>query len=307
MKQFHPRSKHNDNYDFDKLIESEPTLRQYVSRNKYNNLSIDFANPEAVLALNKSLLSYFYDIKDWKIPQGHLCPPIPGRVDYIHYIADLLSKTYNGKVPKGRYIKALDIGVGANCIYPLIGSSIYDWEFKGSDISELAIESIKNILLSNQNLKSNIEVILQTNKNDIFTNIISPTDKFTFSMCNPPFHKSKKDALAGSTRKVRNLTKNKNQKANLNFGGQSNELWCDGGEITFIQKMIKQSVVFKYNCFWFTTLVSKKENLENIYKSLKKVKPFEVETIEMIQGHKITRIVAWTFLNKKEQELWTQI
>jgi len=307
LKQFHPRSKHNDNYDFDKLIESEPTLRQYVSRNKYNNLSIDFANPEAVLALNKSLLSYFYDIKDWKIPQGHLCPPIPGRVDYIHYIADLLSKTYNGKVPKGRYIKALDIGVGANCIYPLIGSSIYDWEFKGSDISELAIESIKNILLSNQNLKSNIEVILQTNKNDIFTNIISPTDKFTFSMCNPPFHKSKKDALAGSTRKVRNLTKNKNQKANLNFGGQSNELWCDGGEITFIQKMIKQSVVFKYNCFWFTTLVSKKENLENIYKSLKKVKPFEVETIEMIQGHKITRIVAWTFLNKKEQELWTQI
>lgn len=307
MKQFHSRSKHNDNYDFDKLIQSEPSLKQYVSLNKYDNLSIDFANPKAVLSLNKALLSYFYDIQDWEIPQGHLCPPIPSRVDYIHYIADLLAKSYNGKVPKGKNIVVLDIGVGANCIYPLIGNSIYGWQFKGSDISEIAIESINNIISSNQNLNSDIEVVLQPNKNDIFNNIINSTDKFTFSMCNPPFHKSKKDALQSSSRKVKNLTKNKNQKTTLNFGGQSNELWCDGGELTFIQKMIKQSVSFKNNCFWFTTLVSKKENLENIYKSLKKVKPFEVETIEMIQGNKISRIVAWTFLNKKEQEIWTQI
>jgi 23S rRNA (adenine1618-N6)-methyltransferase len=45
--------------------------------------------------------------------------------------------------------------------------------------------------------------------------------------------------------------------------------------------MIQESVRFAENCFWFTTLVSKKENLQGIYKSLAKVQASEVRTIEM--------------------------
>jgi 23S rRNA (adenine1618-N6)-methyltransferase len=300
-KTLHPRNFHNDRYDFKPLIESENSLKEFVRPNKYDDLSIDFANPNAVIALNKALLSHFYGVKNWSIPEGYLCPPIPGRADYIHHIADLLASSNDGRIPKGNNIKGLDIGVGANCIYPIIGVSVYDWQFVGSEIDDTSIQSLENIINSNESLKNNIKVKVQENPKNIFKGIISSEDKYHFTLCNPPFHKSLNEALLGNKRKVQNLTKQTTAKSALNFGGKNNELWCEGGEITFIKNMIKESLEFSKNCLWFTTLVSKKENLPFIYKSLKDIKAVDVKTIEMAHGQKISRIVAWTFLSKDEQ------
>jgi 23S rRNA (adenine1618-N6)-methyltransferase len=300
-KTLHPRNFHNDRYDFKPLIESENSLKEFVRPNKYDDLSIDFANPNAVIALNKALLSHFYGVKNWSIPEGYLCPPIPGRADYIHHIADLLASSNGGKIPKGNSIKGLDIGVGANCIYPIIGVSVYAWQFVGSEIDDTSIQSLENIINSNESLKNNIKVKVQENPKNIFKGIISSEDKYHFTLCNPPFHKSLNEALLGNKRKVQNLTKQTTAKSALNFGGKNNELWCEGGEITFIKNMIKESLEFSKNCLWFTTLVSKKENLPFIYKSLKDIKAVDVKTIEMAHGQKISRIVAWTFLSKDEQ------
>jgi len=305
-KTLHPRNFHNERYNFKLLIKSFPKLEEFVSLNKYDDLSIDFANPEAVLSLNKALLAHFYGIKNWEIPKDYLCPPIPGRADYIHYLADLLSMANNNKVPKGKKIVGLDIGMGANCIYPIIGNSVYGWNFVGSDIDELSIKATHNLIEKNEILTDKVECRFQPNSNDIFTGIIKDSDKFDFVICNPPFHKSQKDAQVGQKRKVENLTKTVVSKPTLNFGGQSGELWCKGGEVSFIKTMIKQSVTYSNNCFWFTTLVSKKENLREIYKALKSVNPFVIKTIEMKQGQKISRFVAWTFLNKKSQKQWQQ-
>lgn len=305
-KTLHPRNFHNNRYDFTTLIKSQDSLKEFVKPNKYGDLSIDFANPDAVIALNKALLSHFYGIKNWEIPKGYLCPPIPGRADYIHHIADLLASSNNGNIPKGKAIKGLDVGVGANCIYPIIGVSVYGWQFLGSDIEKSSIESVLNIINSNEILKENIKVLQQENPSNIFVNIINKDEKYDFTLCNPPFHKSLDEALAGNKRKVQNLTKQKSTKSALNFGGKNNELWCEGGEIVFIKNMIKESLEFSKNCLWFTTLVSKKENLPFIYKALKDAKAVEVKTIEMAHGQKISRIVAWTFLSKDEQKTWAK-
>ncbi len=301
-KTLHQRNIHNSNYDFDKLIKSEPKLKEFVGLNKYGNISINFANPKAVLTLNKSLLSYFYGIKNWNLPANYLAPAIPGRADYIHHIADLLASSNGDNIPKGSEIKGLDIGVGANCIYPIIGTVSYGWKFLATDIDEVSIKSVENIINSNDILTNKIESKLQKNKNNIFVDIIKKDDKFDFTISNPPFHKSAKEASQGSIRKVQNLTKEKISSATLNFAGQANELWCDGGEVTFIKKMINQSVRFKNNCLWFTTLVSKKDNLDTIYKFLRDVNVLEYKTINMQQGQKISRIIAWTFLTKQEQK-----
>jgi 23S rRNA (adenine1618-N6)-methyltransferase len=295
-KTLHPRNLHNTRYDFEALCQTNQELKQYVTLNKYDDLSIDFANPKAVLCLNKTLLQHHYDIQNWEIPQDYLCPPIPGRADYIHYIADLLGKKDN--------IHGLDIGVGANCIYPIIGVSTYNWKFTVSDIDPVAIDNVKKIVSANKKLQDNITIKLQKNRNYIFDGIIEPSDKFDFTICNPPFHKSKEDAQKGSNRKVSNLTKQKTANATLNFAGQANELWCTGGELAFIKKMITQSAKYKNNCLWFTTLVSKKENLKDIYRALKKVNCVQMETIEMKQGQKITRFIAWSFLDKKSRDKW---
>ncbi|OUR99583.1 23S rRNA (adenine(1618)-N(6))-methyltransferase [Halobacteriovorax marinus] len=312
-KGLHPRNLHDDSYDFESLMQTEETLSPFVKENTFGNLSIDFGNPKAVLALNKALLKHFYKIENWSIPTGYLCPPIPGRVDYIHYIADLLAESNQEEIPTGKKVKGLDIGVGANCIYPLVGNSVYGWKFVGSDIDSNSINSAKSILKNNPSTKGNIKCRFQNDANKIFHDLIKPDEKFDFTICNPPFHSSLEEAQEGTARKISNLTesakkKGINKKAKhettLNFGGQSTELWCEGGEVKFITRMIIQSEHFKKNCLWFTTLVSKKESLEKLYKELKKVNVSELKTIEMIQGQKITRFIAWSFHSKAERETW---
>ncbi len=302
--ELHPRNRHRQRYDFQLLINSCPELKPFIFINKYNDESINFHDPAAVKILNKALLIHYYGIENWDIPDGYLCPPIPGRADYIHHIADLLGGHNKGIIPKGKNIKCLDIGVGANCVYPIIGIKEYAWSFIGSDIDSTAIDSAKKIINSNSSLQNNIELRFQGNSNDIFNGIIQANEFIDLTICNPPFHASKEEAEAGTMRKLKNLKKKKTDKSVLNFGGQHNELWCEGGEENFIHKMIHQSKEFANSCFWFSTLVSKKEHLKNIHSKLIKIKPSEIKTIPIGQGNKKSRILAWTFLNKSQQEKW---
>ncbi|MES2589902.1 MAG: 23S rRNA (adenine(1618)-N(6))-methyltransferase RlmF [Bacteroidota bacterium] len=300
---FHPKNKHRFSYNFKELCQSFPALIPFISINKFGNESIDFANPQAVKTLNKALLHYFYGIKNWDIPENQLCPPIPGRVDYLHYLADELSLLNNGKLPQGNKIKLLDIGTGANCIYPLLGNKEYDWNFVAADSDLKSLESAKKNSKEINKKEERIVLRLQKNTNHIFKDIIQQDEKFDFTLCNPPFHDSLEAARKGTERKWKNLGKTIET---LNFGGQNNELFCEGGEALFVKKMIDESVLFSKNCLWFSTLVSKKSNLPFIYKNLKKVNAFEVKTIEMLHGQKTTRIVLWTFLNCDEQKKWVK-
>ncbi len=294
----HQRNKHQGRYHFKELIISCPELAPFVRLNNYNDESIDFSDAEAVMMLNKALLMHFYEIDYWNIPQGYLCPPIPGRADYIHHIADLLGSSNNGIIPTDSQVKCLDIGVGANCIYPIIGNKEYGWSFVGSDIDPISIQSATEIIEKNTTLKGNVTLRLQLNPEDIFRGIINKDEYFDLTICNPPFHASAEEAQAGTLRKLSNLNRKKVTKATLNFGGKNKELWCEGGEEKFIQKMIFQSKEFASSCLWFTTLVAKQTHLKTIYKALKMVKTVEVKTIPMSQGNKTSRIVAWTFLNR---------
>ena len=296
-KELHFRNKHQNSYDFAQLTKSCPELAAHVFINPYNNTkTIDFANPIAVKMLNKALLMHFYGLSYWDIPPNYLCPPIPSRADYLHNMADLLAENRNSNIPTGLNIKVLDIGVGANCVYPIIGHKEYGWSFVGSDIDKNAIASANKIVVENQ-LEKAIECRLQTSPSAIFSGIIQPNETFDLVICNPPFHASMADFHAASNRKWQNLGK---QKANVakpvqNFGGIRSELCCEGGESAFVRKMIQQSADIPTKCKWFSSLVSKSSNLPDIYNTLKKVKVADARTIEMAQGQKTSRIVAWCF------------
>lgn len=303
----HPRNPHRFRYDFPTLIKSCPALAPFVVRNKYQDESVDFANPEAVKMLNKAILIHFYGIQYWDIPANYLRPPIPGRADYIHYLADLLGSVNDNVIPIGKKIMGLDVGIGANCVYPIIGHQSYGWRFVGSDIDPKAIQNAKRIVTANPVLTPFVECRLQTNPTAIFKGIMQANEKFDFTMCNPPFHASLAEATAGTQRKWQNLGRTSaSQKETLNFGGQNAELWCEGGEKAFVTKMIEQSAQIGNQCFWFTSLVSKKTTLPFLYKALKKAKAFEIQTIEMAQGQKVSRMVAWTFLGTHQQKMWRQ-
>lgn len=291
----HLRNKHRLPYDFGALIAAFAPLKSFVAVNKYGNESIDFANPDAVKALNKAILMKDYGLQNWDIPPHYLCPPIPSRAEYIHQIADILSNYKADSLPKGNKIHILDIGTGANAIYPIIGHQEYGWHFVGSDIDKKSIQSVEKIVAANPDLQGAVTCRLQTDASFIFKNIIQPDDYFDCTLCNPPFHASLETAMKGTQRKLTNLGKAQKSKSVLNFGGQNAELWCEGGELGFISKMIAESAVFKTQCRWFSTLVSKGDNLPKIYQLLTKNRVSDVKIITLTIGNKTSRLVFWTY------------
>ncbi|MCJ7935462.1 MAG: 23S rRNA (adenine(1618)-N(6))-methyltransferase RlmF [Chryseobacterium sp.] len=299
----HTRNLHRNPYDFDQLISCVPELKQYVFVNDYQSSTINFSIPQAVKLLNKALLLHFYNIKNWDIPAANLCPPIPGRADYVHYIADVLAEERN-EIPAGNCVRGLDIGVGANLVYPLIAHRSYGWTMLGTDINQDSLNNARVIVDQNPDLSPAIQLKHQENPDHLFKNIIDTGDRFTFSMCNPPFHDSRASAMKGNLRKTRNLNRSKNQKPLLNFGGQQTELWCEGGELAFISKMIHESRLYSSQVLWFTCLVSKKDNLHKLTTLLKKVKAVDIKIIDMAQGQKISRILAWTFVPQQDRNDW---
>jgi 23S rRNA (adenine1618-N6)-methyltransferase len=300
----HPRNKHQGRYNLQELINTCPDLAPFVKINEYENETINFADSDAVKALNKALLLHFYNVKDWDIPTGFLCPPIPGRADYIHNVADLLAKSNNGSIPTGKQIRCLDIGVGANCVYPLIGTHEYGWTFIGSDINEVALASAKAIVDANPDLETKIKFRLQPNQKHIFPGALEKTERIHVSICNPPFYATFGEAQAAALKKLNNLNEEKVTEARRNFEGKNQELWCQGGEGRFVKDMIYQSKEFSKSCLWFTTLISNQANLKNAYTYLNGVEAVEVKTIPMGQGNKISRILAWTFHSPEKQALW---
>ncbi|MCF6347597.1 MAG: 23S rRNA (adenine(1618)-N(6))-methyltransferase RlmF [Flavobacteriaceae bacterium] len=293
---FHLNNKHQKGYDFYKLYKVYPLLSEFVFENKYQTTTIDFSDPKAIKALNTALLFLHYKITYWNFPDDNLCPPIPGRVDYIHHLADLLKSS---SIDKNARI--LDIGTGASCIYPLLGNAEYNWQFVGTDIDKKTLDSAQHIIDEN-NLFKNISLRLQPDRSNILKGVLSATDRFDIAMCNPPFHDSDETATTATKRKLKGL--GKETIFIRNFGGKHNELWYKGGEKAFIHNYIYESSLFKKQCCWFSTLVSKKENIRPIKVLLKKLKATEVKMIPMHQGNKITRIIAWTFLTEAEQKKW---
>lgn len=302
----HPRNKNREPYDLNALVLIEPDLAKHIKPNKHGADSIDFSNPHAVKFLNKAILNQYYGVKNWEFPDENLCPPIPGRADYLHHMADLLTESNFGSRPNGEKITVLDVGVGASCIYPILGITEYGWSFIGADIDPKSVESSQNIIETNDQLRDKAEIRLQENSENIFEGIIQENEQIDFTMCNPPFHASAEDAEKGTQRKIRNLTGKKSVKTELNFSGVNNELIYPGGEIAFIRNMISESKDFGKNCFWFSTLISKESNLKKIYKLLDEAEIFQLKTIPMGTGNKSSRIIAWTYLDKNAQKSWRE-
>jgi 23S rRNA (adenine1618-N6)-methyltransferase len=292
----HPRNRHKEGYDFERLVADLPELEKFTILNPSGQTTINFQDADAVRTLNRALLKTYYNIDFWDIPENYLCPPIPGRVDYIHYLADLLADCNNKQIPRGRHIKALDIGTGASLVYPLLGQSEYNWHFTGVDIDPVAIRSAKQICKFN---KLKIKIKQQDNSQNILKGVIVRDDFYHITMCNPPFHSSIEQANKGTERKWRNLGKGKSKR--LNFGGQNAELWCPGGEIKFIANMIEESVEFADQCLWFSSLVSKKDNLQTLERILKEAKAADVKIINMAQGQKTSRFIAWTYVKENQR------
>ncbi|WKW45449.1 23S rRNA (adenine(1618)-N(6))-methyltransferase RlmF [Myroides sp. JBRI-B21084] len=282
----HSNNLHNKPYNFKELIIKVPELSPFIVKNKMGIDTVLFANQQAVYYLNKALLLCFYGLDYWDIPKENLVPPVPGRADYLHYLSEIIPNTSKTTI--------LDIGTGASLIYPLIGHALFNWNFVATDIDSKSIQNAQQIINNNKHLSLNIFLREQSKQNQILKGIINDTDFFDAVICNPPFFKSKKEADTQTLRKLKGLNNTRNVKLAHNFSGKNNELWCEGGELVFVKKLINESLLFTKNVGCFTVLISNENNLKPLQNMLQnKVKYLKI--MEMSQGNKKSRILAWRF------------
>ena len=299
IKKHHPRNIHINGYDLANLSKNSKQLATFILKKENGELSVDFSKHASVKALNQALLIQDYNLLFWDIPDANLCPAVPGRADLIHALADLLSNNDSSNIPSGKKVTLLDIGTGASIIYPILAHQIYGWKSVATDIDNNSLKQAKNLIQFN---KLPVKVRHQKNKENIFTGVINASDYFEITCCNPPFHDSMESAIKKNKRKWNNL--DKDQTAGFNFSGQKSELWCEGGEIKFLTNMLYDSVDFKSQVGWFTSLVSKKENLKPLEQLAKKLKVTDRKTIELAHGQKVMHLFCWRFtpLNDETSE-----
>lgn len=301
----HPRNRHQDRYDFTQLTRALPALKPFVQRTPAGEPSIDFADPAAVRMLNRALMQSLYGIRGWQFPAGYLCPPIPGRADYLHGLADLLAQENGGAIPRGSAIRALDVGTGASCIYPLLGHVDYGWSFVGTEIDGDALSSAASILAANPVQAAAVELRQQTDRRLILKGVVRPGERFDLTLCNPPFHASSSAAAQSSARKWEKLGRANRPRVQptRNFGGHGHELWCRGGELGFVRQMIEESVELGSSVLWFTSLIADGAHLAPLKQQIHKAGAHS-QSIAMTQGQKQSRFLAWTFLDAQQRQAW---
>jgi 23S rRNA (adenine1618-N6)-methyltransferase len=75
--------------DFAALAQQYSYLTPHVTFDQYTKPHIDFADASALSALTRATLQHYFHL-DVAPPEGFLVPAIPNRLNYLHWIEDLL-------------------------------------------------------------------------------------------------------------------------------------------------------------------------------------------------------------------------
>ena len=275
----HAKNRYRRKHDLRALCRLEPELTAYLRSTPDGHATLDFTASRAVYLLNRTLLKRDYGLQHWDLPTGYLTPAVPGRLDYIHLLADL--------VPQTR--RVLDIGTGASLIYPILGAREYGWKFVGTDVNPRSIKVARAIEQFNTVL-GGIEVRQQHRELQVFTDVLLPGEWFDVSMCNPPFYADRPTAVNAGRSKWTKLGK---RDRGLTFAGHDAELTTTGGEARFLRTMIAESSNYRGQVGWFTSLVSKRGYLGAAQQQLAALGVAEVQVVELAQGNKRMRVLAW--------------
>ncbi|CDH57335.1 duf890 domain-containing protein [Lichtheimia corymbifera JMRC:FSU:9682] len=260
---------------FEELAEEYPSFRQFVRYDRKGRPCIEFKDPAAVRMLNWCLLKHHFSL-DVTFPQDRLCPPVPGRLAYIRWIEDILKET---TPTSSEPVHGIDIGVGASCIYPLLGCARNPkWHFLGTEIDEASFNYAKENVEWNQ-LQDRISLRLNGNPSRIF--MLEDTRKYAFCMCNPPFYESKEEVDEG--------LENKELEPSSICTGSTNEMITPGGELQFIGQIIKESLE------WYTSLIGLKKTIKPITQQLKANNITNYVVTSFCQGKTTRWAIAWSF------------
>ncbi|KAM4099221.1 hypothetical protein ACJW30_07G140600 [Castanea mollissima] len=331
----HPRNKYSETRpDFALLASLYPSFEPFVFYSHDGGRPrIDWTDFNATRELTRVLLLHDHAL-NWWIPDGQLCPTVPNRSNYIHWIEDLLASDIIPKTnASGGNVRGFDIGTGANCIYPLLGASLLGWSFVGSDVTEVALEWAEKNVKNNPHISQLIEIRKVESCEDGPSmekshdgESVSCESKIELSACAvreevDPLPSASFDLHSDANKRyngppilldvVRDGERfdfcicnppffETMEEAGLNpktsCGGTPEEMICSGGEKAFITRIIEDSAVLKQSFRWYTSMVGRKSNLKSLTAKLWEVGVNIVKTTEFVQGQTCRWGLAWSFV-----------
>ncbi|XP_059435007.1 uncharacterized protein LOC132167968 isoform X2 [Corylus avellana] len=330
----HPRNKYSENPpDFALLASLYTSFQPFVFYGRDGRPRIDWTDFNATRELTRVLLLHDHGIH-WWIPDGQLCPTVPNRSNYIHWIEDLLASDIIGKTnTSGDNVRGFDIGTGANCIYPLLGASLLGWSFVGSDVTDVALEWAGKNVKNNPQISQLIEIrkveiheespsmeelhddklVFCESKTELSGSMVKEeVDPLPSTSFDPHADANKTyngpPVLIGAVRDSEKFDFcmcnppffESMDEAGLNpktsCGGTPEEMICHGGEKAFITRIIEDSAVLKHSFRWYTSMVGRKSNLKFLMSKLREVGVTIVKTTDFVQGQTCRWGLAWSFV-----------
>ncbi|MED6235267.1 Methyltransferase-like protein 16 [Ataeniobius toweri] len=177
----HPRNRYKDKPpDFAYLASKYPDFQQHVHTSLTGRPVVNFKEPEAVRALTCTLLKEDFGLTI-EIPLERLIPTVPLRLNYIHWVEDLID---GQKQPR----RGIDIGTGASCIYPLLGATMNGWYFLATEVDDICFDyAKKNVEQNNLSdlvkgecwLRHGVDGMMLLAPTQILWNCKSPAEDFT--------------------------------------------------------------------------------------------------------------------------------
>uniref|UniRef100_K3WZ68 AAA+ ATPase domain-containing protein n=1 Tax=Globisporangium ultimum (strain ATCC 200006 / CBS 805.95 / DAOM BR144) TaxID=431595 RepID=K3WZ68_GLOUD len=286
----HARNRYKDNApDFYQLAQLYAPFKQYVNDEK-QTASLAWDDPFAVRELTKTLLLHDFQLH-WSLPIDRLCPPLPNRLNYLHWIEDLLLEANIAALsPSETSIYGIDIGTGASCIYALLGAQMHpNWRFLATEINAESFTSAQENVRRNPALETRVNVLRVQTQRLLREPLEQLKPSFGgannggvvhFCMCNPPFFDDMSEADTNPSTCCM---------------GSSNEMVCSGGEVAFINNMIDDSLVLRHRIVWYTSMIGKKSTVRKILAVLREKQIPQTRTTEFLQGRTKRWGIAWTF------------
>ncbi|XP_071386471.1 RNA N(6)-adenosine-methyltransferase mettl16-like [Centroberyx affinis] len=281
-KSMHPRNRYKDKPpDFAYLASKYPDFQQHVHTSLTGRPVVNFKEPEAVRALTCTLLKEDFGLTI-EIPLERLIPTVPLRLNYIHWVEDLIDG-------QGQPRKGIDIGTGASCIYPLLGATMNGWYFLATEVDDICFDyATKNV--EQNNLSDLIKVVKVPQKTLLMDALKEETAiVYDFCMCNPPFFANQLEAKGVNSRNSR-----RPPPSSVNTGGVT-EIMAEGGELEFVKRIIHDSLQLKRRLRWYSCMLGKKCSLAPLKEELRKQGVPKVTHTEFYQGRTMRWALAWSF------------
>ncbi|MEE6468782.1 hypothetical protein FKM82_008379 [Ascaphus truei] len=285
-KSMHPRNRYKDKPpDFAYLASQYPDFKLHVNMNLAGRVSLNFKDPEAVRALTCTLLKEDFGLSI-DIPLERLIPTVPLRLNYIHWVEDLISYHDSDKTALRR---GIDIGTGASCIYPLLGATLNGWYFLATEVDDICFNyATKNV---ERNKLSDLIKVVKVPQKTLLMDALKEESEiiYDFCMCNPPFFANQLEAQGVNSRNPR-----RPPPSSVNTGGVT-EIMAEGGELEFVKRIIHDSLQLKKRLRWYSCMLGKKCSLAPLKEELRIHGVPKVAHTEFYQGRTMRWALAWSF------------